>query len=186
MMQNATRGQITELLGQGLSNTAIAAQLHCDKVRVARIRAELGLPNVAVQPLTLEEKWAARTRPIDGGHLEWLGEHVGKSGTPVMRYREASYTATGIAFRIRTGRDPVGYAIAECGHHHCVAPAHVEDDPGRQKAREQLRYLTGGQQRPERCVHGHDQAVHGRYSPTGTAYCGACNHDRKRERAVNC
>lgn len=184
----ATRQEIVALIQQGKSNSAIARELHCDKARAARIRTELGLPNAARQPLTLEEKWAARTRPLDGGHLEWLGEHVGRSGTPVMRYREASYTATGIAFRIRTGRDPVGYAIAECDRHHCVAPAHVEDDPGRQQAREQLRYLTGGQQRHERCAHGHDQTKHGRYSPTGTAYCGACKHNRKRKqrKQVSC
>ncbi|MEE4540956.1 hypothetical protein V2S66_03110 [Streptomyces sp. V4-01] len=182
----ASRTEIVTLIQQGSSNSAIARELHCDKARAARIRRELGLPNAVRQPLTLEEKWAARTRPLDGGHLEWLGEHVGKSGTPVMHYREVSYTATAIAFRIRTGRNPVGYAIAECGHHHCVAPAHVEDDPGRQKAREQLRYLTGGQQRPERCAHGHDQAEHGRYSPTGGAYCGACNHHRKQREQVSC
>lgn len=170
----ASRQEIVALIQQGKSNSSISRELHCDKGRAARIRRELGLPNAALQPLTLEEKWAARTRPLKGGHLEWLGEHVGSAGTPVMRYREKSYTAAAIAFRIRTGRDPQGYAIAECGHRHCVAPDHVEDEPGRARAREQLRYLKGGQKRAERCRRGHDQAVHGRYTPTGVAYCRVC------------
>lgn len=175
----ATRAQILDLIRQGKSNSAIARDLHCDKSRPRRIRRELGLPNVARQPLTLEEKWTTRTRQADGGHLDWIGEHVGPSGTPVMRYKGRSYTAAAIAYRIRTGRDPIGYAMAECGRKHCVAPDHVEDEPGRQQAREQLRYLMGGQQRPEKCVHGHDQAVYGRYSPTGVSYCQACTAERK-------
>lgn len=176
----ATRAEITALIQQGKSNSAIARELHCDKARAARIRKELGLPNAAAQPLTLEEKWRARTRPIDGGHLDWNGEHVGAAGTPVMRYREKSYTAAAIAFRIRTGHDPVGYAIADCDRRHCVAPDHVEDEPGRQRAREQLRYLMGGQQRPDKCVHGHDQTKHGRYTRRGGAYCEACKAERRR------
>lgn len=176
----ATRAEIVALIQQGKSNSAIARELRCDKGRAARIRHELGLPNAAIQPLTLEEKWAARTRLVDGGHLEWLGEHVGAAGTPVMRYRENSYTAAAIAFRIRTGRDPQGYAIAECDVRHCVAPDHVEDEPGRQRAREQLRYLLGGQQRPERCGRGHDQAEHGAFTPDGRSYCRSCKADRKR------
>lgn len=177
----ATRAEIIALIQQGKSNTTIARELRCDKSRAARVRKELGLPNVVRQPLTLEEKWAARTRPVDGGHLEWLGEHVGKSGTPVMRYKEKSFTAAAIAFRIRTGRDPDGYVMAECSLKHCVAPAHVEDEPGRQRAREQLRYLQGGQQRRERCPQGHDQAEHGRYTPDGQrSYCEACKAERRQ------
>lgn len=175
----ATREQITELLGQGLSNTAIARHLGCDKHRVGNIRHELGLPNIAQQPLTVEQKWAARTRPVDGGHLDWTGERRRTSGTPVMVYRGRMYTAARIAFRIHTGREPQGYAIAECEYPHCVEPTHVEDEAGRARTREQLRYLTGGQQRPEQCVHGHDQAEYGRYAPDGVSYCQACTAGRK-------
>jgi hypothetical protein len=179
---NATRSQIVELLGQGLSNCAIARELHVDKARAGAIRKELGLPNVAMQPLTLEQKWTARTKAVDGGHLEWTGEHVGPAGTPLMRYKERSYTAAAIAFQIRTGHEPIGYVLAECDHHHCVAPEHVEDEPGRQRTREQLRFLKGGQQRREECPHGHDQAVHGRYTPDGLrSYCEACKADKKAQ-----
>lgn len=177
---NATREQITGLIGQGRSTEAIARELGCDKGRVRGIRQDLGVPNAVRQLLTLEEKWRARTRPVDGGHLEWVGEHVGKGGTPVMRYREKSFTAAAIAFRIRHGRAPQGYAIADCGHQHCVAPEHVLDGPGRTRTREQLRYLSGGRQRPARCRRGHDQGVHGTLSADGrSSYCKACKADRR-------
>jgi hypothetical protein len=177
---NATRAQIADLLREGLSNNAISQRLRCDKHRVAGIRRELGLPNVKMQPLTLEQKWEANTRAVDGGHLEWTGTRQSTSGTPVLGYWPHTYTAARIAFRIKNGREPEGHTFAECGFDHCVAPEHVDDEPGRARTREQLRYLTGGQERPEQCVHGHDQAEHGRYGPDGTAYCEACKRDRKR------
>lgn len=177
---NATRDQITALLREGMSNTAVARQLRCDRHRVGDIRRELDLPTVPQQRLSLDEKWRANTREVDGGHLEWIGEHGRSTGTPVMRYREKTYTAARLAFRMRTGREPEGYAFAECDRQHCVAPAHVEDEPGRQAAREQLRYLMGGQQRAEQCRQGHDQAEHGKYESTGTAYCAKCSNDRKK------
>ncbi|MFJ9037422.1 hypothetical protein ACIRF8_12645 [Streptomyces sp. NPDC102406] len=182
MRQNATRTDIIAMLRDGHSNLRIARELHCDKGRVARIRRELDLPDYvpAVQTRTAEEKWHSLTRSTDGGHVEWLGERATASGTPVMRHKEQSYSPAAIAFRIRTGRDAEGYAIADCGKQHCVAPDHVEDEAGRRRNREQLRYLTGGQIRKPRCVHGHDQAEHGRYEADGRAYCEQCKVIRKR------
>jgi hypothetical protein len=182
MRQNATRADIIALLRDGHSNLRIARELHCDKTRVARIRHELDLPTYvkAEQTRTIEEKWHSLTRPLDGGHVGWLGTRGTESGTPVMSYKEQSYSPAAVAFRIRTGRDADGYAIADCGIQHCVAPDHVEDEAGRRRNREQLRYLTGGRERKPECVHGHDQAEHGRYEPDGTAYCELCKAIRKR------
>lgn len=184
---NTTRADIIAMLRDGHSNTRIMRELRCDKQRVRRIRAELDLPAYvsAEQSRTLEEKWAALTRPIEGGHLEWLGERGNIAGTPTMRYKEDSYSPAAVAFRIKHGRDAVGYAIADCGLKHCVAPEHVEDEAGLIRNREQLRYLMGGRKRKPVCPHGHDQATHGRYESDGTAYCEACKADRKRaERAA--
>jgi hypothetical protein len=181
MNQNASHAAIADLLHDGLSNTAISQTLRCDKHRVSRIRRELGLPNVKQQPLTLEEKWEANTRPVDGGHLEWTGERQSTSGTPVLRYWPKSYSPAAIAFRIKHDREPEGYAYAECGFKHCVALDHVDDEAGRTRTREQLRYLTGGQQRKEQCVHGHDQAEWGRYETDGRAYCHGCKLDAKHQ-----
>jgi hypothetical protein len=90
------------------------------------------------------------------------------------------HSPAGIAFRIRHGRDPVGYVYAECGVEHCVAPDCVDDEAGRARTREQFRYFTGGQERKERCVHGHDQVESGRYESDGTAYCEECKRLRKQ------
>lgn len=184
---NATRADIITMLREGHSNTRIMRELHCDRQRIRRIRTELDLPQYvpAEQTRTLEEKWASHTRPVDGGHLEWTGERAGATRTPVMRYRERSYSPAAVAFEMKHGRKPEGYVKAECGVQHCVAPDCVEDETGRQQLREQLRYLTGGAERKTHCVHNHDLAVHGRYSPDGrTAYCEACKAERKRaERA---
>jgi hypothetical protein len=185
--QNATRADIVASLRTGLSDAAIARRLHCDKQRVGKIRRGLGLPSLPQQRLTLEEKWRASTRALDGGHLEWTGERGRSSGTPIMRYKERYYSPAAVAFQIKHGHAAVGYAIADCGLRHCVAPDHVEDEAGRQRIREQLRYLQGGGERKPFCNHGHDQADHGRYQPDGTAYCEACKAESKqakREAAV--
>ncbi|WP_432247684.1 hypothetical protein ACRAR1_06975 [Streptomyces sanyensis] len=185
MYQNATREQIAALLHQGLSNMEISRRLRCDRHRVGDIRRELGLARTPHQPLTLEEKWRSNVREADGGHLEWTGSRQSRSGTPVMRYRQQALTAAAIAFRIKHGRDPIGYAYAECGVRHCVAPDHVDDQEGRTRGREQLRYLSGGRERPAVCrVAGHDQAEHGRLSPDGVSYCHTCHLDRRAEFAA--
>ncbi|MFJ4787627.1 hypothetical protein [Streptomyces sp. NPDC088794] len=133
---------------------------------------------------TLEDKWLACVQEAEGGHLEWTGERNKASGTPLLRYREKYYTAAAVAFRRRMGRDPVGQAKAECGMHQCVEPSHVEDELGRDRLREQLRYLLGKGERPARCRRDHDQAEHGRLQPNGVAYCKAC-HDLNRTADLN-
>lgn len=178
--QNATREQIAQALRTGLSDSAVAAQLGCDRHRVSAIRKANGLPKIPRQTMSLEEKWRSYTRPADGGHLVWTGERQATSGTPVMRYREVAYTAAAVAFRIQHGREPEGYVVADCGMKHCVAPEHVEDTPMRQATRAALRAVTLGRPRPDRCRHGHDQTVHGRYETDGRAYCGRCKSDAKR------
>ncbi|MDG4535279.1 hypothetical protein [Streptomyces sp. AV19] len=170
---NATEEEIIHLLRAGLSNTAISRQLRCDRHRVSAIRHRLGIPEVRRQPLTLEELWAARVRPAGGGHLEWTGQRA-SGGTPILRRWPKTYSAAGIAFRIKHGRDGTGHVRAECGHRHCVAPDHVDDTITRTRLREQLWYLTGGVERPAQCQHGHDQSEHGRYGTGGRPYCNAC------------
>lgn len=164
--------EIRALLAQHSSN-AIARRLGVDRAAVRRIRREAGIACVRAEQ-TLEEKWAAFIRPVEGGHLEWTGERGTATGTPLMTYKQKRHSAAAIAFRLKHGREPVGYAVADCGRTHCVAPDHVDDEPGRQRTREQYRYLTGGGERPARCRHGHDQSMHGKFEADGRAYCGEC------------
>lgn len=166
--------QIRELITKGLSNAEVARQTRADRSAIRRIRGEMGIPVPPQHLQTLDEKWAQRTQPVEGGHLEWTGERGTTSGTPLLRYRDQNHTAAAVAFRRRTGRDPVGHVKAECGVHQCVAPEHVEDEPGRDRLREQLRYLLGMGERPQFCRRGHDQAEHGRLLPDGVAYCRTC------------
>ncbi|MEV1063420.1 hypothetical protein [Streptomyces sp. NPDC050263] len=167
--------QIRELLHAGLGNNDIARQLGVDRAAVRRIRADARVPLPLRQPMSLDAKWEANTQPLEGGHLEWTGSRAKKSGTPVLRSGDRMHTAAAVAFRRRTGRDPVGQVKAECGMRQCVAPDHVEDEPGRVRLREQLRHVMGMGARKPRCRRGHDQAEHGRYEPDGTAYCQACH-----------
>ncbi|EST24507.1 hypothetical protein M878_30540 [Streptomyces roseochromogenus subsp. oscitans DS 12.976] len=178
------RADIVAMLGEGLSNTAIARALGCDRHRVADIRRELELPNVVQQPLTREQKWRSLTRPLEDGHLEWLGERVGAAGTPVMRYKDRSFSPAGIAFTLQHGRQPQGRVQPECGVRHCVAPEHVDDEPGRQQTRRERRARQGLGDAPATCVHGHDQTEHGRFDLNGTAYCEACKREWRRNPAA--
>jgi DNA-binding NarL/FixJ family response regulator len=174
--------------GKGSSNTAIAARLRVDKVAVARIRRDNGIPNTyerkrAEQP-SLEERWQQYVREVDGGHLEWTGPRAtNSSGTPILRFLGSWYSAAGIAFRMRTGRDPQGQVRAECNVAHCVAPACVEDEPGRQALRLQLRRLQGLPDPPTgTCDNGHDLAKEGRLGSRLDPYCEGCKRDARRSK----
>jgi hypothetical protein len=168
-----------DLLHQNLSDTEISRRLHMDRTAIRRIRRAHQLPVQPIQPLTLVQKWAQRTRALPGGHLEWSGERATGSRTPVLRYKEQTFTAAAIAFRLGTGSDPQGYVRAECGLAHCVAPGHVLDAATRQRTREALRAQQQMRTPPASCRNGHDLAVHGRHSPDGRVYCQACNLGRK-------
>lgn len=172
MYQNATREQIVEALQAGRSVAAISRELRADRARIRRIRDELGLATFvpAEQTRTLEEKWAATTRVLPGGHVEWTGERGSTSGTPVMRHREQPYSPAAVAFRIRTGRDAKGPAFADCGLNHCVSPDHVKDQDERIAERAQLRSEAA----PLACKYGHASRQHGRFLPDGTFYCDRC------------
>ncbi|HTL15111.1 MAG TPA: hypothetical protein VL251_08455 [Thermomonas sp.] len=181
---NASRADIIAMLREGHSNSRIMRDLRCDKQRVRRLREELGLPTFVPteQTRTIEEKWALFTQPIDGDHLEWTGTRGTASGTPVLSYKEKLYTAASIAFTIRTGREPDGYVLPDCGMPHCVAPGHVDDEPGRLAKRAQVRQAAGRGERPATCAQcGRDQNEFGRFEADGTPYCHGCKLDYKRD-----
>jgi len=126
------------------------------------------MSGIAQAPATLEDKWWSRTVPTADGHLMW-------TGSSELRWGAKRYKATRVAFRIRAGREPVGYVRPDCGTPGCVLPAHVDDQYGRQRTRQQLRALRGIGERPELCAQGHDQDVHGRLDQYGKAYCNTCS-----------
>lgn len=88
-------------------------------------------PSTAIQgrkAASLEEAFRLRTEPVDGGHLRWTG-YVNRYDLPCLRHDYQEMTAYRVAFRLRTGREPVGYVRPDCELPGCVA--HVDDRPGR-------------------------------------------------------
>lgn len=178
---------IRTLLAAGLSNTAIAQRLGVSRPAVGRIRRAAGILNVAdaAKARTPEEHFHQYARPAAGGHMEWTGPTYGRSDTPVIRRGDQRVSPTRVAFRLQYGAEPVGQVFAGCGMRHCVAPDHMDDMARRQRDRAALRLVLGTAERVERCGRaGHDQAVHGRFLPNGSAYCLACKTADKQHRAA--
>ncbi|MFD8611043.1 hypothetical protein [Streptomyces sp. NPDC059631] len=172
--------RLAELFAQGATNIAAARELGIGKDTAARYRTTLGLPPAPKRPapnrstLTIEQKATALMQPIDGGHMKWTGRRRNDTGTMVMTHHGREYTARRIAFLVRTGREPEGTVTAECDHPGCVAPACVEDEPGRTRARGQLAAVLGLATPLTECSRGHATADHRRYDRDGHPYCGAC------------
>ncbi|MFJ5923876.1 hypothetical protein ACIQF6_14885 [Kitasatospora sp. NPDC092948] len=179
----AKHARVIELATAGRSTASIANELHMDRRQVRQIRADANIPSLPagrIQTLTVEEKWQQRVRELPDGHLEWTGERQHTSGTPVMRHSGQTYTAARIAYRIKHGTDPIGYATPGCGTRHCIAPDHIDDLPRRTRDRAALRTVLGTRPRSKTCQRsGHDQDIHGRIEPNGSAYCAACKRDDK-------
>ncbi|MES9522408.1 hypothetical protein [Streptomyces capoamus] len=134
------RAEIIALLGEGHSDRYIVRTLGTSQQRVRRIRTELELPRPV---LTVEQKWTSQAEELDGGHMRWAGPTSSRYGTPILCHGNARLQAAAVAFRLRHGRDPVGYVKAGCGMPHCVAPAHVEDRPMREALRTQFTAIFG-------------------------------------------
>ncbi|MEU4178167.1 helix-turn-helix domain-containing protein [Streptomyces sp. NPDC026589] len=184
----AERAQAAELLNTGASDRAIAAAVGIDRATVARMRRALDVPP-APRPappnrstLTVEEKWRTFVTPADErGHMTWTGRLAG-GATPVMSYAGRAITARPVAYRMHTGRDPIGYVRPGCGRLDCVTPEHQEDEQDRVRERAELGAMLGRRSRVTECRRGHSAATHRRYLADGSAYCGACNKENKQAR----
>jgi hypothetical protein len=147
-LDDATRSRLIELLEQGATNRAAAAELRLDKNTPARYRRQLGLGRAVLPPpptrttVTIEQAWQANVRSVDRGHMQWIGGY-NNAGVPTFTYRSRPTSSRVVAFRIRTGREPVGYVKVECDRPDCVAPAHVDDRPGRENTARLLTELGG-------------------------------------------
>jgi hypothetical protein len=126
-----SRAAMVELLQAGLSDRAIALQLHVHRRRVRDLRAELGLPKrkPGRPPSSPEGAFWRRAVPTSDGHLLW--PHA--SSTLRTGHEGARESVARIAFRIRYRREPVGQVRAGCDQPGCIHPRHVEDQPMRQQ-----------------------------------------------------
>jgi hypothetical protein len=113
-----------------LSDLALAARYGCRPALVARVRAELHAPAYrrGKRPTgeTLQQAFKARVEPVGGGHLLWVGR-ISSAGVPVLSWHGEHTTAARVAFKIDTGREPVGQVRATCTYPRCVAPGHQAD-----------------------------------------------------------
>jgi hypothetical protein len=138
----ATRADIIALIAEGRSDRYIVKALHTSQPRVARFRAELGIPHPKRVVLPIEDMWKARTTPTGDGHLAWTGAL--RQGVPVVKHDGEEYSARRLAYRMANGREPVGRVKAGCGWPPCVHPQHVEDQPMRKRLANQYEAIFGG------------------------------------------
>ena len=140
------RTDVADMLRAGHSDREIARRLHVDDKAVAASRKALGLarPKTGIKAASSpQDLFRQRTRPADGGHLEWTGYRT-NDGTPFFRWLKRGYTAGRVAFVMQHGRAPVGRVQPGCDYPGCVAPAHVEDQPMRDQLKKQMAGIFGG------------------------------------------
>lgn len=138
------RTDVAAMLRDGLTNQQIAARAHVAHRTVAAARAALGLPKMRCgrrATTSPAEAFADRTRPVDGGHLEWTGTYLGT--TPAVEFDGNRFTAGRLAFWVRYERYPVGLVLPDCDYPGCVAPDHVQDQPMREQLRTQYTAIFG-------------------------------------------
>ncbi|MEZ7004981.1 hypothetical protein [Streptomyces sp. AD55] len=124
-----------------LSDLALAAEHGCRPALVARVRRDLALPSYRRgkrSSATIREVFLERSRPVAGGHREWLAQ-TAASGTPVLSCRGVHVTVGRVAFTMATGREPEGQVRPTCVFPHCVEPGCQADRPMRQAMAARLR-----------------------------------------------
>lgn len=145
-ISSETRAAIERLLDEGESCKGVARKLGVHHVTVAKVRDARGLP-VAKSGRksypTLAEAFRAHTEPVEGGHLRWKGSRH-SSGIPQVMHDGRTYSAYRLAFRLRTGREPVGQARPGCDYDGCVAPTCVADQRERERDRKTFAGIFGG------------------------------------------
>jgi len=123
----STQAAIAELLHAGLSNQAIARQVHVRAGRVKEVRDTLNLPSLppGPRPSAPADLFWRRAQITDDGHMRWTGSsQTVRNGQRKIRVRR-------VAFTIRWHREPVGPVTASCDFDGCIHPDHVEDQPMR-------------------------------------------------------
>lgn len=121
-----------------LSDRDLAQRFNVEEEFVARVRTEQGLPAFSagrrVRREVVEAAYLAHVEDVDGGHQRWTGT-VTRDGAPMVTTRFGQESAHRVAFRMATGRPPVGYVRVSCTFPHCVARGHQADRRLREERR---------------------------------------------------
>jgi hypothetical protein len=138
------RADIAELLRAGLPDRVISKRLRCDRKTVAAARAALRLPKTppGSRQRPLADLLAARTEPVEGGHMRWTGT-VNNAGSPVLNRGEGPRSVHRLVFIARHGSEPVGKVRTGCDYPGCVHEDHVEDQPMRERNRDTYAAIFG-------------------------------------------
>lgn len=134
------RPDVVELLRDGLSDKAIARQLHIHRRKIRVTRAALGMPIHKPGPTVsnAEDVFWRRAQPTDDGHLLWPGpaRQIGSGTNRTSVYQ--------LAFRLRHQRPATGHVRTGCDRPGCVHPNHVQDQPMRQQLDSLAAAIFGG------------------------------------------
>lgn len=178
MRQHPKRDSIEASIRAGVSDRRITADLRVNRRTVAEIRAELGVPPLNRRIDTNRHIAENTTEPDDAGHVFWTGR-LTTSRTPVVYHQAKETQVVRYLFEGRTGRKPVGIVKRECEAPDCIAPEHLEDEPGRTAVRLMERLLRGYQSPWKVCaICGADWAETGRVQADLELYCVKCHSAR--------
>lgn len=129
------RADAVAMLREGHSQIHVMRTLRVSHSTVKAAREYLGLPAPGmgrrrIEPLA--DAFAARTEPVDGGHMRWTGYRT-SNGVAKLGNGFRVLTARQAAFILRYDREPVGRVMPGCDMAGCVAPDHVVDKPMRER-----------------------------------------------------
>lgn len=175
---------MAEMVRGGMSNNAVAKQLHVDHRAVARVRAHiLGPLEPHRNATSRESKVDACLVAYDNGHTGWTGR-LSVNGIPTIRHLGFEMSASHVVFERWYGRDPVGIVKAACAHLSCLSPQHLGDELTRRIERMLERAVRGLPMKPwDVCPKDlHDWDRSGRLTPDLIGYCKSCNTDRAARR----
>lgn len=139
---NGSDEEVRDLLRAGLSDKQVGLRLRTNPKRVARIRAAAGMASFENRRLTFDERWAANTEPVDGGHIRWTGR-LRDGTTPAVLHEGRDASPRRIVFERLHGRSGVGRVLPGCGFGACVRAEHLEDQVMRDKLDAQFASIFG-------------------------------------------
>ncbi|MEU0667152.1 hypothetical protein ABZ508_02755 [Streptomyces lavendulocolor] len=131
------RADVVDMLRAGHTQAHIMRTLGVCYATVKTARDAIGMPDPGAGRRPQQDPaaaFAARTEPVDGGHMRWTGTRATGGGT-VMGLNGQYISGARLAFTLHHGRDPVGRVTAGCDYPGCIAPGHLTDQVMRQRRR---------------------------------------------------
>lgn len=129
------RADVVDMLRANHSQAHIMRTLNVCYATVKAARDAIGMPDPGAgrrPPQDPAAAFAARTEPVDGGHMRWTGTRATGGGT-IMGLNGQYISGARVGFTLHHGRDPIGRVTAGCDYPGCVAPDHLTDQVMREE-----------------------------------------------------